>query len=646
MKILYRTLFLAILFSLILIIMPYSTIAQPRLNSMQRTQLINSTDSLIDLYNKYSTFVEDAGNFSKAYAAQFIKLFSDKSLLFNDIDPSLKMPVNVINPVPGLTPEEYVRFAESFYPRGIGISDFESQNTTEPISVNNGKEYEITTTGQKKIETFAEDESLFTREFSQYEIQITCKSDLTNFKITSITLSGLKLNSPSPAIKKDQSKVIVYGPNGKTLSGVIVRLEIDGKEIGKKVSKPDGTAWFKQLERGKSVTIYCEYPKDSTISGVFPMKYEDFIKSEIKLPLAPKETISMTFRIIDEKGFIPHASINCKSGSKDLKLKSDRTGYFTIYRLPPGEKIVLIINMDHYEQKTEVVIVSDLGTSPYMIKMMKIPNERNLGVRFIDGINIPSFQSGDNDVNISSTPGMGLGLSINYQYFRENLKKKYFELGYYGELSYLNRKSKGKSDEYIAHYNYTDIEDDICTLNVTGHNITESYSLSSMNLGFGVIFRKKLQEHLSLKVDLGPVISLNSKGKINIESGTVDYSGTYGEEYFGVTIDDIYRLGYSAGTSPELTDNSLIVKGINLGLKIGLSVDYTINERFGINGGLLYMSTLTNMASGGSEPYFSYLKNNEETGRPITDYKGLFNTVDQYKQSLLAGQVGFTFKIL
>jgi hypothetical protein len=227
------------------------------------------------------------------------------------------------------------------------------------------------------------------------------------------------------------------------------------------------------------------------------------------------------------------------------------------------------------------------------------------------------------------------------------LKKNNFHLGLYGAVSYVNSKFKGQSEEFLDQYNYTDIEMDECNLIISAHDIDEAYSISSLDLGLGIIFRKSLSDNISFSLNAGPVFSLStlSSFSINSTSQKVDYSGKYSAEYYNVELRDITRLGYTSGNTPQINNSRLDINKFNLGIKIGASLNYSLNKLLDISAGLFYRTILTNMLSDESTGYLSYLLNGSGDQAPSPDYRGLFHTQDKYSQSLLGLQLGLTYKI-
>jgi hypothetical protein len=626
--------------------LPWVTKGQNQLTPAQRNIVISRTDSVLNLYKRYSTFVEDAGYYSKTYAAQFIKLFDEKALLFNDIDPKLKMPVNKNIPLSGLYPQGYVSFVEINYPKGFGIADYLIETRSEAVLLNenNTRQYEIIVTGQKIIETFTADDKVFTRDFPQYEIRIRCKNDFTNFKINTITLTGLKLSPPPPPIKYDKATVLVLNTQSDLIVGAEVTLTIDGKEVARKTSNSNGKVTFSQLSKGNKVILSANNPADSSETNL-TLNYEEFIKKEQKLQLVKSTTFSMTFRLLDFKTTHPisGARISYKINDKGVKETIAENGGFKIERLKVKDWIELGISKEGYQTLKESFVVSRID-SEKTIFLKEIPAEKSLGFFIGGGMNRPK-SSANTEQEWISAAGLEVGLTFNY--FPKMLKKNNFDLGLYGGVYYVNSKFEVKSDEFLGQYSYTDIEMDECNLIVFAEDIDEAYSISSFDLGLGMIFRKSLSENLSITINAGPVFSISamSSFSINSTSQKVDYSGKYSGEFYDVELRDINRLGYTSDNTPQINNSRLDINKFNLGINIGASLSYSVNKLMDISAGLFYRTIVTNMLSDESTGYLSYLLNGSENQAPSPNYRGLFHTQDKYSQSLLGLQLGLTYKI-
>ena len=645
MKIVNRSLFETAIVILVVALMPWGARSQNTLTTAQRNLVINRTDSVMNLYKRYSTFVEDAGNYSKTYSAQFIKLFGEKALVFNDVDPETKTQGKANGQLLGLTPQVYVIYVQNNYPSGIGIADFNVEKRSEPVSVNGGKEYEITVTGQKKIETFTVNDKVFAREFPDYEIKISCKSDFTNFKISAISLTGSKLITSLPPPPADEGIVTVTNAQGKPVSGAIVILTVDGKEVGQKISKPDGKVYFKLLAKGKDVLVSGKLNSDST-SGSLPLTYDAFIKQNVELKLTKKATTSMVFKIVDSKSMQPiaEASVLYTTKGKSVKYQTEMNGSITITGLESGEKFDLLIEKDGFAQKKEAVAVNGKNMAERTIKVDAIPDRKEVCFFVASGKNLPAVtQSGTQ--NWESKSGSGFAVGLGYNYYAKNLKMKFFDLGLYGNLSYVSSKSEGSSAGYLGQYEYTDVENDKCVLNVLAKDISETYNISAIDLGFGAVFSKDfLEKKLIVSLNVGPVFSYTMANSFDLNSGTVAYSAVY-SNYYNTELSGIDRLGYSKAAAPAPVDNSLMVKKLNIGLNIGATIGYALNKQIGVNAGLYFRKILTNMIDDNSPGYISYLLNDQGKTIPVQDYKSLFNTLDKYTQSLIGLQLGLTYKI-
>ena len=159
--------------------------AQKNFSLKELNTIYHSVDSLMEMYQQYSTFTDDMESLSDDYISGFQGLFtSPDALIINDLDYTKKTAAKI-------SVSKYIEYVKSWYSRGLGVTATVTEKAS-PRLVNNM--YVMALRVSKDLSGYYKNQQMHKYKGEQY-FAIEFDPGMTTFRIKGIDVKVIA-NTP------------------------------------------------------------------------------------------------------------------------------------------------------------------------------------------------------------------------------------------------------------------------------------------------------------------------------------------------------------------------------------------------------------------------------------------------------------------